>query len=82
VVRGGRTFLRNLINQLPLMSEPHHYIRLSASAKSDINWWLIGLRKFHGYTSFACDLTLPSHVFSLMRVCEVAEVILIRTGIM
>jgi hypothetical protein len=64
VVRGGRTFLRNLIDLLPNVKEQYHYVRLSAAAKSDIQWWIVGLSKFHGSTPFAVDLPLPAHVFA------------------
>lgn len=64
VVRGGRTFLRNLIDLLTKVKSPHHYIRLSMRAKSDINWWIVGLSKFHGYTPFTCDQPIPSYAFA------------------
>jgi hypothetical protein len=64
VVRGGRTFMRNLINLLPLVHEPYHYVRLSSGAKSDIEWWLVGLSKFHGSTPFLCDIPPPISSFA------------------
>ena len=39
VVRPGRTFLRRLIDLLAVAKKPHHYIRLTRDARSDIEWW-------------------------------------------
>jgi hypothetical protein len=64
VIRGGRTFVRNLINLLPLVKESYHYVRLSSAARSDIQWWLVALSKFHGQTPFGCDIPLPSFAFA------------------
>ena len=64
VVRGGRTFIRNLIDLLPKVKSPYHYVRLSAGARSDISWWIVGLTKFHGSTPFTVDLPDPSFFFS------------------
>ena len=63
VVRGGRTFTRNLINLLDKVKEPYHYVRISKAAKSDIGWWIVGLNKFHGYSPFNVDIPLPSAFF-------------------
>jgi hypothetical protein len=63
-VRGGRTFIRNLIDLLPKVSNPYHYVRLSSGARSDIAWWIVGLTKFHGSTPFTVDLPEPSFYFS------------------
>jgi hypothetical protein len=64
VVRGGRTFTRNLINLLCKVKRSHHYIRITALAKSDILWWIRGLDEFHGSTPFNVDIPLVSHCFA------------------
>jgi hypothetical protein len=64
VVRGGHTFSRNLINMLTCIQKPFHYVRLTPGAKSDINWWIVGLSKFHGFASFNCDIPEPSYTFA------------------
>jgi hypothetical protein len=64
VVRGGRTFLRNLIDLLPKVTQQWHYVRLTPGAKSDINWWIVGLTRFHGSTPFAVDIPLHTHEFA------------------
>jgi hypothetical protein len=64
LVQGGRTFLRNVINLLPKAKFAHHFIRITAAAHSDIDWWVNGLEQFHGYSPFLDDIPVPSHVFS------------------
>jgi hypothetical protein len=64
VVRGGRTFIRSMINLLPLVKEPTHYIRLSAMARSDLSWWLVAMDRFHGDTPFTVDKPLPNYEFA------------------
>ena len=64
VVRGGRSFMRNLINLTTKVTELHHHIRLSFSARQDIAWWSKGLWLFHGSTPFNGDIPLASHEFS------------------
>lgn len=64
VIRGGRTFMRNLFDLLSKVSEPFHYVRINSAAKSDILWWVVALTKFHGTTPFTCDIPVPSHSFS------------------
>ena len=39
VVRPGRTFLRRLIDLAKLAKRPHHHLRLSREARSDLEWW-------------------------------------------
>ena len=38
VMLGGRTFMRSLIDLLVKVSKPHHYIRLGAAARADLDW--------------------------------------------
>ena len=64
VVRGGRSFLRRLIDLLTHAKESHHHIRVSAAAKEDISWWKRGLTDFHGFCNFTCDVPLPAYLFS------------------
>jgi len=66
VIRGGRTFTRNLINMLTKASasESFHYIRISAAAKSDVKWWLVALDKFNGTAPFNVDIPKPAYEFA------------------
>lgn len=38
-VRAGRSFLRQLINLLTTVKQPHNFVTLRAGAHSDIEWW-------------------------------------------
>jgi hypothetical protein len=64
VVRGGRTFLRNLINLLVKVTESYHFIRITTAAKQDLLWWIVALDKFHGHAPFSCDIPTVSSEFS------------------
>jgi hypothetical protein len=64
VIRGGRTFCRNLINLLCKVDCALHYIRLSAAARSDIAWWVVALDKFNGSCPFNIDIPTASFEFS------------------
>ena len=64
VVRGGRTFVRRLIDLLPRAKAANHHIRLTPEAKEDISWWKDGLVNFHGCCNFVCDVPLPAFMFS------------------
>jgi hypothetical protein len=64
VVFGGRSFMRNLTNLIMKLRKPHHRVRITSLARSDITWWVTGLDLFHGTTSFQCDTPLPSYHFA------------------
>lgn len=64
VVRGGRTFIRNLINLMCKLKQSHHYIRMNLAAKSDVDWWCQGLNFFHGTTPFNVDIPVPNSQFA------------------
>ena len=59
VVRGGRTFLRRLIDLSCRLKQHHHRIWLNSQAREDIQWWHFGLQQFHGYTKFISDMRPP-----------------------
>jgi hypothetical protein len=64
VIAGGRSFLRNIIDLIGRAKGPYHYVRLGVAAKSDITWWIKGLRLFNGYTPFPADVPEPSGCFA------------------
>ena len=64
VVRGGRSFLRRLIDLTKSVDHPKWHIKLTPESKADINWWKIGLSMFHGSTCFPIDIPLPSYSYS------------------
>ena len=82
VVRGGRTFMRNLIDLISKLKKTHHQIRLNKAAKSDLQWWKTGLDLFHGSTPFCCDAPLPNFEFSTDACLVGGELISGRTGSM
>lgn len=59
VVRGGRTFLRRLIDLSMRLKKNHHRIWLNAEAKADIMWWVNCMDMFHGNTRFIDDMRPP-----------------------
>ena len=64
VVKGGRVFLRRLIDQMTMLRRPHHHTRLSSAARADLEWWNYGLTIFHGHASFTCDALPPTGNFT------------------
>lgn len=63
VVRQGRTFLHDLFVLLKATRSPHHFVRLSAGVKADIQWWHCFLQDWNGQSFF--PRAAPSiHVFS------------------
>ena len=69
VVRGGRTFLRRLIDLSCSLKANHHRTWLNLEAREDIKWWVNGLKFFHGYTNFIGDL-LPPHSEFVTDACH------------
>ena len=59
VVRGGRTFLRRLIDLSCRLKSKHHRIWVNSESRQDILWWVSGLEYFHGNTRFISDLPPP-----------------------
>lgn len=48
VIPAGRLFLRRLIDLSTTAKQLHHHIRLTASARADIQWWLEFLPSWNG----------------------------------
>ena len=61
VVRGGRTFMRRLIDLMSKLKKSNHRTWLNLGARSDILWWAKGLEIFHGYSKFVSDLHPPTY---------------------
>jgi hypothetical protein len=64
VVKGGRTFLRRLIDLMCTLQRKHHHVRLGCSARADINWWASYISKFNGTAFFIRKDTAPSGKFT------------------
>ena len=52
VVRGGRTYLRRVLDAMNRMKLPHHKAKLSDTFHKDILWWINCLDTFNGRNMF------------------------------
>ena len=64
VVRGGRTFLRRLIDLMCTLKRPLHHTRLNACSKADILWWANFISIFNGTAFFITEDAVPSCAFA------------------
>ena len=48
VVKPGRSFLRRMIDLLPIANQPDHYIRLNAAFRADLLWWATFIEDWNG----------------------------------
>ncbi len=64
LVRGGRTFLRRLINIMCSLKRKHHCICLTASARADIKWWLDFMQVFNCTMCFIHNTPVPAACFT------------------
>ena len=60
VVRGGRTFLRRLIDLMCTLKFKHYHVRLNASARADITWWANFISLFNGTARFLSSNSVPA----------------------
>ena len=56
VVRPGRTFLRRMIDLSTVAKELNHQIRLTASFRSDLQWWQVFLTRWNGVGMMEANL--------------------------
>ena len=52
VVRGGRSFLRRILNSIQQLRRPSHKARLDGAVRGDIVWWHSFLEQFNGVAAF------------------------------
>lgn len=52
VVRGGRVFLRRILNSIQQLKRPNHKVRLDGAVRADILWWHAYLQEFNGVAAF------------------------------
>ena len=64
VVRGGRTFLRRIIDIMCSLKRKYHHIRLTASARADIAWWNNYVHVFNGTVRFLHNTPVPAASFT------------------
>ena len=64
VIKGGRTFVRRLIDLMCSLKHKHHHLRLTSSARADITWWSHFCTLFNGTANFIADEPVPDHIFT------------------
>jgi hypothetical protein len=47
VVRGGRVFLRRILDRMSNLKQQHHRIRITTEMQADIHWWLTYINNFN-----------------------------------
>ena len=59
VVRGGRIYLRRVLNAMNQLKLPHHKIMLSKDFMADIHWWLDYASTFNGTRMLSNSIIIP-----------------------
>ena len=62
-IRGGRFFLRRILNTLQPLQQQRHKARLSAAFKQELQWWL----SFYTHLTAQCTITqvnVRAHVYA------------------
>lgn len=54
-IRGGRFFLRRIIDSIQHLQQQRHKAQLSSEFHADLQWWLSFLHVFNGTVYFSCD---------------------------
>ena len=65
VIPAGRIFLRRLIDASTTVPLLNHHLRISASIRADIDWWLSFATSWNGRAFFLDNHWLPSPQFQL-----------------
>lgn len=61
-VRGGKFFMRRILDAIRPLQRQHHKVRLSAEFKKDLHWWLRFLKTFNGVVYYSDCETNHLHV--------------------
>jgi len=61
-VRGGKFFMRRILDAIRPLRQQHHKIRLSVEFKKDVHWWLSFLKTFNGIVYYNASETHHLHV--------------------
>jgi hypothetical protein len=72
VVRGGRVYLRRILNLLAPLNKPNHKIRLDREFHKDISWWINFIDTFNSKPVFPMP-SMESPVFMIMDACSSAS---------
>lgn len=59
VVPGGRTFMRGILDLLKHARRSHHWVRLTASFRADVDWWNCFAQKWNGVEPIPPPITVP-----------------------
>ena len=63
-VRGGKFFLRRILDSIKPLQQQHHKVKLSKEFKKDVQWWLTFLRTFNGVVYYESGNVHHVHVDS------------------
>jgi hypothetical protein len=61
VVRGGRSFLRRILDAMKLLKLPYHKMLITQDIKEDLLWWQQYLRIFNG-KAVILHAAVPKHI--------------------
>lgn len=61
-VRGGKFFLRRILDLIAPLQQQSHKVRLTSGFKGDLSWWLTYLRVFNGTVFFNEQTNVRVHV--------------------
>jgi len=67
VVRGGRVFLRRILDCMSLLKQPHHRMRITPEILADVHWWLNYIATFNCKRLWD---TNPKYVHLYMDACN------------
>jgi hypothetical protein len=70
VVRGGRSYLRRILDTMQGLKCSHHKVRISKDMRADLDWWNKFLRVFNG-KSLVLHAAVPTHTV-VTDACDVA----------
>ena len=68
-IRGGRFFLRRILDSLPKLKQGRHKVRLSADFHLDVDWWYTYLHAFSGVVYYTRQ---PEHILHADACTEAA----------
>jgi hypothetical protein len=70
-VRGGKFFLRRILDGIRPLQQQQHKTKLSAEFHKDVEWWLCFVRKFNGVVYYGSAGVHHVHVDACNKACGV-----------
>ena len=64
MIRGGRSFIRRIIDLSTKVTKPHWHVKLTRESRADLSWWQDALVYFHGSAPFPVDVPLPLFAYA------------------